>query len=74
MGRYVRCPLCSRMCPCLMLVSQMIFPKVFISLGIRIFMSIQPVVLDLMDCDLWAELPKVFDAVQPGLLDVIMDK
>lgn len=36
--------------------------------------SLQPVVLDLMDCDLWPEMPKIFDAVQPGLLDAILNK
>ena len=38
------------------------------------FILSQPVVLDLMDCDLWPEMPKIFDAVQPGLLDAILTK
>eukprot|EP00798_Chlamydomonas_sp_ICE-L_P018545 gene18545-25052_t len=35
----------------------------------------KPVVLDLMDIDsLWSELPRLFDAVQAGFLDSLMDK
>ncbi|GIL92240.1 hypothetical protein Vretimale_18469 [Volvox reticuliferus] len=31
-------------------------------------------VLDLQDCDLWPEMPRMFDQVQPGLLASLMDK
>ncbi|GLI61511.1 hypothetical protein VaNZ11_003891 [Volvox africanus] len=31
-------------------------------------------VLDLQDCDLWPEMPRMFDQVQPGLLATLMDK
>lgn len=38
------------------------------------FKCMQPVVVDLMDVDLWPVLPGVFDAVQPGLLESLLDK
>ncbi|KAG1662647.1 hypothetical protein FOA52_009632 [Chlamydomonas sp. UWO 241] len=34
----------------------------------------KPVVLDQMDVDLWDELPRMFDAVHPGLLDALLTK
>jgi hypothetical protein len=34
----------------------------------------KPLVVDLMEVDLWRELPAVFDRVQPGLLAALLDK
>ncbi|GLC46364.1 IQ motif and ankyrin repeat domain-containing protein 1 [Pleodorina starrii] len=31
-------------------------------------------VLDLQDCDLWPEMPRMFDQVQPGLLAAVLNK
>uniref|UniRef100_A0A7R9V3C1 Uncharacterized protein n=1 Tax=Chlamydomonas euryale TaxID=1486919 RepID=A0A7R9V3C1_9CHLO len=34
----------------------------------------KPVVFDMMDIDLWDDVPHVFDAVQPGLLQSLLNK